>query len=507
MSTKLINIFYRGIVRDEKSNEVGALSNAEEVDLLENKDFVRASQIVSTDTMPASTEIFSYCADNADTVFGYGRKTGASDEVRIVSVSTGGADNPGSFATLMTSADTTNKYYVISPIEYHRSSTGDANRLYYLTKDSSTIKLKHCTTAGASETTDGTLTGLDGTNDRVFMRRVYGELFVGNGQYLARVDKDGVFTEKAFTLPNGWDAVDMCEVGASALILARSTTVNANITKCFFWDLSSQTQFDDSFDIPFGGPQWCVKHRETIKILCAINGTANFYEVSAYAGGVPKQLASMQLTNVGIEESTKPISSPRMVAVKDDIIYFGLWKTDKTGIYALGQLDNNKPYALYLAKRFDTTSYATHRPHGLFIQGPNFYAAFDDNGTSDNARCESRNSPSRSSNAVLETVVIDDGDARSLKSLPEVFLITQPLGASESLAAHVATDYGSYTQVYQADGTSMGTTTQTLGMFTPKMAGLKCFKVKVAFTSNGTSSPKLVGVGYTALPQNSTARK
>lgn len=506
---KLINKFYGGIARDEKTKSVGVASNIEEIDILENADFIQATQIMTSDAMPSNTEVYAYCSDNADTVFGYGKRTDNSNEVRIVSLTQGGLDDPGAFATLMTSADTTNDCYQLSPIEYHSSDTGDANRLYYLTKNSTTITLKHCKTDGTSETTDGTLTGLDGSGDRLFMRRIYGSLFVGNGQYISKVDKSGAFTEKAFTLPSGWIAVDMCEAGSSSLILARNINSAHNITKAFFWDLTSLTQFDDSFDIPFGGPQWIIKHRETIKILCAINGKAKIFQISAYAGGVPSAFPNMELSNIAIETNNQPISSQRMVSIKDDIVYFGLWKTDKTAIYGLGQIDNNKPYALWLAKRYDTSNYANHTPYALFIDGPNFFGAFSDNGTADHCRCETRNSPTRSSNAVYETIVIDDELQSSLGKLEEVFVTTKPLGGNGTkVNISIDPNYsGTYTQIYQSDGTTMQNTSDTIGVFKPKLAEVKVFKIKMTLESNGTTSPKVTGIGWNLTKQGTIAMK
>jgi len=81
-----------------------------------------------------------------------------------------------------------------------------------------------------------------------------------------------------------------------------------------------------------------------------------------------------------------------MVSQKDGILYFGVYKTDKSGIYALGQVDSGDPIALILSKRFSTTDYSAHKPIGLFIHGSNYYGAYND---TDNlaCRCESMNDP------------------------------------------------------------------------------------------------------------------
>lgn len=505
MSTKYIDKFYGGMVRDEKSTTPGVCLNVEELDIFENANYIQPSQIMTADAMPATTEIYAYTGDSADTVFGYGKET-AGGKVRIVSVATGGATNPGAFGTLFTAASVL--CYPPSPIVSHKLASGTEN-LYWLSISGSTVSLNSCTTAGASEASVGTLTGLDGTNDRLSFRRIYGGIFIANGKYIASVDKDGVFTNAAFTLPTGWEAVDICEAGSGAVVLARSVVANANSCKGFFWDLTSLTTFDDSFDIPFGGPQWIQKHRETIKIMCAINGEARFYQLSgAFAGGIPNALPGLVMKNVATESDEVPISAQKMVSTKDDILYFAVYKTDKSGIYAIGQLDYNKSQALVLAKRFDTSSYATHIPKGLYIQGPNFYGAFTDNGAADNTRCESLNSPTRSSNAVYESVILDDGNPTAMKKLSEVFAVTQPLPASTSIACSVANDYGSYAAITRADGTALNTTGALIGQFQPKSSSnIKSFQIKLAFTSSGTSAAKLVGLGYTSMNMPSTARK
>src|SRR5690606_26903468 len=144
----------------------------------------------------------------------------------------------------------------------------------------------------------------------------------------------------------------------------------------------SATQVDDSFDLSTGSPQWIFNDKENVRILCAHNGSARLYQLSgAYPGAVPTQLPGIIIRNVATDTSTQPVSTSKMVSTKDNILYFGLNKTDKTGVYALGQLDADKPVALTLSKRFHTSDYAKHTAIALYIQGPNFYGAFDDNGT------------------------------------------------------------------------------------------------------------------------------
>ena len=104
---KLFDKFYAGIVRDDKSQIVGALANAEEVEVFSNLDFIQAEQIMGIDTLPAGTDVFAYTAADTDIVYAYGRET-AGSRVRILSTPSGGTDNPVAFTTLFTSADATN---------------------------------------------------------------------------------------------------------------------------------------------------------------------------------------------------------------------------------------------------------------------------------------------------------------------------------------------------------------------------------------------------------------
>lgn len=204
----------------------------------------------------------------------------------------------------------------------------------------------------------------------------------------------------------------------------------------------------------------------------------------------------MELSNLAAETATQEISSPKMMAIKDGILYFGLYKTDKTGIYAIGSLDEDKPTALILAKRFDTTDYSRHVPIALHTQGPNFYASYEDNGAFKHARCESNNDPDRSSNAIYESVIFDEGDPTKNKDLLGMYIMTKPLPAGTSVSAYVKTDYGSYVQVLQENSTAYSTTDKLLGNFRGKSLSGKTHQFKFQLTSNGSDSPIVTGLAY-----------
>lgn len=511
---KVIKQFYGGQVRDEKSRVTGAALRLEEIDIFSNADYIQAEQIFTADALPASTEVYAYTSDSSSTVYGLGKET-AGDKVRIVSAVTGGADNPGAFSTLFTSADTTNLSYAVSPIQYFKTTEASPNWLYYVNKTSGgVVKLMRVKTAGTDEVEVGTLTGLTGSFDRISMEVIAGTLHITNGNSLATVDQDGVFTDKAFNLPLDWVAVDLCPVGTVSLILARHTDRSINVSKGFWWDLvpvaeSEFDGYDDSFEISMGGPQWILNYKETIRILCAQNGQALIYQLNgAYQGSVPQKLPNIELLNVAASTATQPISSSKMVAVKGGITYFGLNKTDKSGVYALGQLDDDKPNALCLSKKFSTTTITNHKPTALFILGPNFYAAYVDNTTASTARCESANTPDRSSSAIYESVWIDDDAPNTNKVFESVYVSTKPLGASTDINVSFASDYGSQAEVFRADGTSLNTTNAVQGEMKLKShSQKKVGQVKLELVSSGSTSPKVTSIGIKMASQGVPAPK
>jgi len=506
---KLINKFFGGITRDEKSKILGVASNIEEVDIFSNADYIQAEQILTADSLPASSEAYAYTSSTSNVVYAYGKETSGS-KVRLFSVSSGGSSDPSTFSTLFTSADTTNLAYDVSPIQFFKTTEANTDYLYYLTKTASTVvTLKRYDITGATESTVGVLTQLTGSFDKVSMKVIFGELFITNGKYITKVDQDGVFTEDAFTLPNEWIATDLIAVSDVAIILGRYTDRTVNYSKGFWWDLTSTLQIDDSFDIPAGNPQWIVNHKETIKLMCAPNNTARFFQLSgAFPGAIPIELPGLVLPNVATEAATQPVSPCKSVAVKDKILYFGLNKTDKTGIYALGQLDSDKPTALALSKRFNTTDYSLHKPTALMIVGPNFYASYYDNGTSTTMRCETANSPSRSSSGIYESIVIDDDNPFADKTLTDVLVTTKPLGASTDVNVSVSSNYGSYTEIFRADGTSLNTTDAVLGEFKSRAnSAKKVFKIKLQLVSSGSTSPLVTSVGLRMFINNELGHK
>lgn len=466
----------------------------------------------STSQFPQDqTEINAYCGDNEDNTWGYG--VGTSNEVQIFKLTTGGADAPGAFSLIKISTDTTNLGFSQSPLAYHQTTeVSNPNSIYYLKKNGTSVYLvRYNIGANAEQRWTGSawsasgaldantqLTGLNGSHDRYFMRVEFGELYIGNGNKIAKVDDEGALTLDAFTLPVGWEAVDIAFVSDVGLILARNVNRLANYCKAYWWDLTSTVQFDNQITIPHGGPQWIVNFKERLYAMCAQNGVARFYSSVASPGVPLVQIPGMELADVASETSTQEISSPKMMATKDNILYFGLYKNDKSGIYAIGNIDEDKPTALCLAKRFDTTDYSRHTPIALHTQGPNFYASYEDNGAFKHSRCESNNSPDRSSNAIYESVVFDEGDPTKNKDIIGFYILSKPLATNTSIATYIKSNYGSYVRVFQEDGTDHSIGGSLLGNMRGKSITGKTHQFKFQLTSNGTDSPIVTGLAYVA---------
>lgn len=439
-----INKFYGGIVRAERDRTVGASLNIEELDVFSNQDFIEPETIFETDS-GSSGGIFDYAFGGSSL---YGLSKDGSNKIKIWELTTAGADNPGNWSALFTSGNNFHAEHIPSMIWHEQTeSSTQKDYLYYIGdpggSNTPMYRFGDLDSSPTESSTDVdatamTLTGITTSNSTTpFPRiRLDGEIFIGHGQFVAKVDKNGVFTEKAFTLPVSWDAISFTAVSGTLYILSRNTK-EPSISKIFIWDTTATEQFDDVIIIPMGGAQAVINQNEVIRIFCAQNSILRIYELLGKSPIKTHELANMQ-DNTGTAEpgATRVGRSvpDNTVFLKDNVVYFGLWKTDKPGLYALGQTSQRTPLALVLSRRFDTTDYSNHRPVAATSVGPNFFAGFfDDNASPDDyvsVRIEGNNSPTRSSNAVYESVWIDAGSPETVKDWPFFFIVTKPIPTS-----------------------------------------------------------------------------
>ncbi len=486
-----INKFYGGTVHGDRDRQTGVCLNVEEVDIFSNPNWIEPETIFATDTGIAR-KITGYTVADNDTGYAYG--VSSDGDAEVWSLATISVDNPGNWATFNESA---NDVHPNGNIIWH-GWADETSHLYYPTISGTTVTLRKLLISGPTETSVGTLSGLDGTRDRIPMLRANGELYIGNGGLISKIDDSGAFSEAAFTLPTGWEAVSLDVISDEMFILCRSTEVSKNISKIFLWDLTSSTGFTDEINIPMGGPQIVINHSEIIRVVCAKSGESKIFEL---LGKLP--IETHRLENVSEETDAQPIVPDQSKFIRDNILYFGLWKTDKTGLYAVGKTGARLPTALVLSRRFDTSDYSKHKPQAANAFGPNFFCAFDDNGSADFARIEGNNSPTRSSNAVYESIWVDSDTPETIKEWSGFFVTTKPLpdDCTVTIDARVdnATSYDTNaTKVLTNtdDQTHSGGNANTSWFRVWTSVVGRVIQVKISFTSSTTTKATVYLVSF-----------
>lgn len=480
--------WYGGITINERDNSPGVAINVEELDIWENESYFGPTTIFASDSVVAR-KVTGYALDTSDSLYALSRDASGTPKAQIFKKTNAGATAPDAWASFFTSTGNANDY---SPLAYHE--VAGADYVYYVTGTNALVRHDLVTT----ESSVGTLDGIGSSFIRVPQLNMFGDTYFGHGQYIAKVfNDDGTFTQHDFTLPNGWEVVSMAPSGNYMAILARSTKKNLNQSMIFYWDLVETSGPVDQVAIPFGGPQAVVSYRGGLWVMCAKNGVLIVYVLSE---GGPKEFT--RLTNVATETSTQPIVPTESIFIKDNILYFGVWKTDKTGLYAIGRVNETKPFGIILGKRYATTDYSLHKPHAATSVGPNLYTCFDDNGTATNQKLEGANSPTRSSNALIETTYMDASSPEFLKTWEAFVLSTGVMPASCSIVSSFRTDSAAsynattYTSSSSNDQTRYGSTDDTY--FYRQLPGFygRALQHKMAFTSSTTSRPIVYSTAY-----------
>ena len=436
----------------------------------------------------------------------------AGDTVTIEGAITAGLN--GTFTIDTVPATTSFTYTVASRTT---ESISDAQvrvgYLYYVTATRTLVRLGPTPSVATEYTTDltgvnMTLPALGNYNDRIPMLRDFGSLYIGNGQYISEIDNNGIFSPQSFQLPDGWEVVSMATAGENMAVLARSVNTGMNHSMIFYWDLTSAEQPLDRIRLSMGGPQIVFNWHEAIWAICAQNGNLIAYVVSDRQA-IPK----LFLDNISEETDTQAIIPDATKFTFEDCIYFALWKTDKTGIYAIGSLGYGFSPALIMAKRFapsTVSDYDNHIPYAVFAAGPNMYASYSDNGTPTLRRLEANNSPTYSSDAVIETVYINAQSPEMLKTWPGIVVISHPMGASCSITVSGRTDdassYKASTEkelTPEDDQLADGATADTYWVREWVSLRGRSLQSKIKFKSNGsTSRPTLLEIAPISVEES-----
>ena len=380
--------------------------------------------------------------------------------------------------------------------------------------------------ATARNSTTMVLPGYSTESDRIFMTRAYNELFIGCGQYISAVNSAGTWTQKAFTLPDGWTAVSADLSGQFLGILAKNNRKGYNQSKIFYWDLvyvaedttGQTTSFVDEVSIPMGGAQIVFNYKGLLWAICAQNNVLNLYKVN---GSVAERFIT--LDNIPNESDTVGSTLIPTGIVPDaskfyfeDTVMFGVLRTEKSGLYQLGQFDPASPFALVLAKKFrSTTADSTDKPYAAIAAGPNIYASHvTGNGetfsTSNEKvkKLENNNTPTFSSAARIDTVFIDGGKPELVKEWIGFIATTKTLPTSCSISVYSFLDDMTASTTPTAETLAVSTTQDVYPdtSLVSSIAGITTYfrrtitnllgrelKMRIVFTSNGsTGRPTLI---------------
>jgi len=515
-----INKWNGGITINDRDLREGVCLNAEEVDIFSNPGFIQPETILaanSTDNGNVASgtprRIWAYTADNAGRLWALSDDAAATPKAKIWKIASAGSNtSAGNYVATLTSAQDARGSNYVSNMSWH--GTGDPidkAYLYFIVGTNSLYRTEDIMVDDTPDSEDsvGTLSNITATSKYIPMIRVAGELFIGNGQFVNKVDGTGVYVTSAFTLPNGWSCVDFAPLGDELLILAESVSTTENTSKVFFWDMTATTGIDNEVTIPMGGPQSIVNHGETIRIFCAKNGNLRIYELN---GLMPLKTHEIDCYNEASMNNDSYIIYPNSVFVKDNILYFGLSRSaasDDSGLYALGRTIEGGPLALVLAKRFSSTASAagkSHHPFAAKSAGPNIFVSYCARGASDVntiVRVEEMNSPTRSSTAVYESIYIDGGRPETVKDWIGFRVVTKPIPTGCTITVDARTDNAtsydsnsSFALTSSNDQTHEGTAGSTDGANTfwsrswTSVVG-RAIQVRISFTSSSTSKASI----------------
>jgi hypothetical protein len=513
--------FYGGIQRDDLSNVGGGASNVEELDILENANFVRPTKVLSPDTLPTNTSFHSYCEDplNGDG-YAVGSDNNSSTNVQVFQNRRIASTNPGGWSSVGSSAGLVSVPISASTCHYEVESGATSIiptlAIYFVANGN---QIGKWTSAGNAVTTPWVLsTFVNSTMSHISFREIAGISYICAGNNVSTIDPGSPstganFNEVAFPLPFGYIAVDICQAGEYFFVLASSSNLLANRSVIFIWDGVSST-YTDQIPVSMGGPQWLYNFKQTITICCASNGIMQLFYLSApTVGAIVHKYPNIRLTNVQPDDQVQygmggtgphgngfiaPVSPSKSVFVKDDILYFALWKFDKTALYALGQLDIKFPFALWLAKRFSTADYSQMIPYAAYCFGSKIFASFQTgywtqaNNATNASFCDPATA-SHSSQAVFQSVWIDDDLPMNPKVLQKLYATAYPMPAGCSIALSFASDYGTtFATVYQNSSVVMNILNAIFAIFSA-LGGTnkKLFQWQVLFTSRQAISTTL----------------
>lgn len=502
-----IRQFFGGIVTGERDKKIGVGLNFEELDIFTNPDYIEPETIFADDSVIARG--YWDVTDDGTHLFAIGETADGTPKTQLWKRENGMANGLATttWASYLTSGENSLKD---SFLKCH--TWDDGTKHLYFVSGTNDLR-KYGDIAGTpSESSVGSLSGVSTSSGRLPTHIQFGELFIGHGRYIAKVDDSGTFTDKAWTAPSGFKVVDIAPIGENMAVLCSPISTNSGTSAIFFWDLTATTGFIDSVYMPTGNAQMIVNHNESIRVFCVSNTTTTSGTLKIYELLGKKPLLTHTLENIDIAYNTPTAAfnysvSPKTKVIINNILYFGIAKTDKSGIYALGQVSEDRPLALVLSRRSHTTDYSNHYPICLYSAGKDLVHCMYDSNTTAQFRMKQLvySSATRSSSAVYESIFIDDNSPETTKKFDRFYLVTDKLPASTAIAISARVDdidnsYSSNRNANAGTSNSFDTDNNTYHTVGTDFNG-KAIQLKVAWTSNSTDRIRLYSIGVRSVEE------
>ncbi len=467
--------------------------NGEDLDIFSNPNYVQPSIIFQDDNISNVTNVTGFALSSNGTLYALGQTSTPRAVVYYKTTPIGNTPSSWSLRFTSSNAPATQGY---SPITAFITTEGgnQVEYLYYHTTSGSTHYLSrygNIRSTPSENSTFGTLTGLT-SSDRLAHLVYNGELFVANGNYIARVSSAGNFIDKSFTLPTGLRVVDFVPMvltsGGDYLAILCSDTNNPTQSQVVIWDMVATSGALAKIRIPVAKPQW-IQKLGTNFLIGGVNPN-NQFEVYVMTGLIVSDTPLFIIPNVDYT-LTRPVSPVTTKYSITNIFLFGIEGMYKSGMYAIGEPIEDQP-ALVLLHRFNTSYYGAHRPLAFIaVSDARYVSYYDGNNATYYVRLANGRKPTYSSQAILETLLLDGNAPYLDKSWDLIQIGTLPLPALTSIQIEARTNtIDTYRSINETSDTYSTPNAESQD-FIIKGFNSKFIQFRLKFTSSGSSCPQL----------------
>lgn len=465
--------------------------NGEDLDIFSNRNYIQPSVKFTKDNITGVSKITGFTVGSDSKLYALGQNTTPKAVVYYKDTPTGAS--PSAWTSLFTSgnAPATQGY---SPVTAFTSDeSGSKEYLYYHTGSNQLSRYGPLGSSPSETTGFGTLSGLNSTS-RLAHLFYSGELFIANGNKIARVTSNGTFVDETFTLPTGLEAVDMTPMvlttgGDYIAILCKDVNDN-NHSIIVVWDQVATTGAIAKIKIPVGHPQWIHK-LGNIYLVAGVSNKNNL-EIYPVTGVISTDTPLFRIPNVPVDD--RPISPVASKSTQGSTFLFGLESTVKSGIYAIGEIVEGLP-ALVMLHRYDTNDYSKHTPYALLVDSDATYTSYyDGNDSTYNIAIANASNPTYSSKAILETLMVDSGDPFRDKTWDLLQCGIEKLPENCALTITGRNNVNSAYSAINPINTITIPDTEYQEIPIMGFSG-RTMQVKVAFTSSNATRPQLKWIG------------